>query len=117
MVLWERTANCQVAVTLDLGTEESSTPLDWALYFPEKWVQDPVRRKEAGDPEEITFKTKPELALELIDEVKGWGLQDRMVSADSAYGRAYEFRHGLRSRGLDYVVQVSGDLMAWTEDP
>ncbi|MBU1206309.1 MAG: transposase [Proteobacteria bacterium] len=57
------------------------------------------------------------MALELIDEVKGWGLQDRMVSADSAYGRAYEFRHGLRSRGLDYVVQVSGDLMAWTEDP
>src|SRR5512135_2752007 len=31
-------ANCQVAVTLDLGTEESSTPLDWALYLPEKWA-------------------------------------------------------------------------------
>jgi SRSO17 transposase len=112
-----KTANCQVAVTLDLGTEESSTPLDWALYLPEKWVQDPVRRKEAGVPEEVTFKTKPELALDLIDEVKAWGLQDRLVLTDSGYGDVYEFRQGLRNRGLNYVVQVSGGLMAWTEDP
>lgn len=112
-----KTANCQVAVTLDLGTEESSTPLDWALYLPEKWIKDPVRRKEAGVPEEIPFKTKPELALGLIDEVKAWGLQNRLVLADSAYGDVYEFRQGLRSRQLDYVVQVSGGLMAWTEDP
>jgi SRSO17 transposase len=112
-----KTANCQVAVTLDLGTEESSTPLDWALYLPEKWTQDPVRRKEAGVPEEITFKTKPELALSLIDEVKAWGLQDRLVLTDSGYGDVYEFRQGLRNRGLNHVVQVSGGLMAWTEDP
>ena len=89
-----KTANCQVAVTLDLGTEESSTPLDWALYLPEQWINDPLRRKEAGIPEEITFKTKSELALDLIDEVRGWGLQDRLVLADSVYGDAYEFRQG-----------------------
>jgi len=112
-----KTANCQVAVTLDLGTEEASTPLNWALYLPEKWIQDPIRRKEAGIPEEITFKTKPELALELIDEVKAWGLQDRLVLTDSGYGDIYEFRQGLRSRDLDYVVQVSKDLTGWTEDP
>jgi SRSO17 transposase len=112
-----KTANCQVAVTLDLGTEESSTPLDWALYLPERWINDPVRRKEAGVPEGITFKTKTELALDLIDEVRGWGLQDRLVLADSGYGDAYEFREGLRSRELDSVVQVSGELTAWTEDP
>jgi SRSO17 transposase len=112
-----KTANCQVAVTLDLGTEESSTPLDWALYLPEQWINDPVRRKKAGVPEEITFKTKTELALDLIDEVRVWGLHDRLVLADSGYGDAYEFREGLRNRKLDYVVQVSGDLTAWTEDP
>jgi SRSO17 transposase len=112
-----KTANCQVAVTLDLGTEQSSTPLDWALYLPKQWINDPIRRKKAGVPEEITFKTKPELALGLIDEVKGWGLQGRLVLADSAYGDVFEFRQGLRDRGLDYVVQVSGGLMAWTEDP
>ena len=112
-----KTANCQVAVTLDLGIEESSTPLDWALYLPEKWANDRVRRKEAGVTEAVTFRTKPELALDLIDEVKGWGLQGRLVLADSAYGDGFEFRQGLRDRGLHYVVQVSGELTAWTEDP
>jgi SRSO17 transposase len=112
-----KTANCQVAVTLDLGTEESSTPLDWALYLPELWINDPVRRKKAGIPEEITFKTKNELALDLMDEVRGWGLQDRLVLADSAYGDVYGFRQGLRDRKLDYVVQVSADLTGWTADP
>jgi SRSO17 transposase len=112
-----KTANCQVAVTLDLGTEESSTPLDWALYLPEQWINDPLRREKAGIPEEVRFKTKPELALGLVDEVTAWGLEGRLVLADSAYGDGYAFRQGLRSRTLDYVVQVSGDLMAWTEDP
>jgi SRSO17 transposase len=112
-----KTANCQVAVTLDLGTEESSTPLDWALYLPEEWIEDPARRRKAGIPEEIVFKTKTELALDVIDEVRKWGLQDRLVLADSAYGATYEFRQGLRDRTLDYVVQVSGELTAWTEDP
>ena len=112
-----KTANCQVAVSLDLGTEESSTPLNWALYLPKQWTDDPIRRKRAGIPEEITFKTKTVLALNLIDEVKAWGLQDRLVLADSAYGDAYDFRQGLRIRELDYVVQVSGELTAWTQDP
>ena len=112
-----KTANCQVAVTLDLGTEESSMPLDWALYIPEQWINDSIRRKKAGIPEEVTFKTKIELALALIDEVRGWGLEERLVLADSAYGDCYEFRQGLRSRGLEYVVQVEGKLTAWTEDP
>jgi SRSO17 transposase len=91
--------------------------LDWALYLPEEWLDDPLRRKEAGIPDEITFKTKWELALDLIDEVRDWGLQDRLVLADSFYGDTYEFRHGLRDRTLDYVVQVSAGLTAWTEDP
>jgi SRSO17 transposase len=87
------------------------------LYLPKGWVDDPVRRKKAGIPEEITFKTKIVLALDLIDEAKEWGLQGRLVLADSAYGDAYDFRQGLRGRELDYVVQVSGELTAWTQDP
>lgn len=112
-----KTANCQVAVTLDLGTEESSIPLDWALYLPEEWIDDPARRKKAGIPDEVSFKKKPDLALDLIDEVRSWGLSDRLVLADSAYGDGYGFRQGLRDRGLHYVLQVSGDMTAWTEDP
>jgi SRSO17 transposase len=112
-----KTANCQVAVTLDLGTEESSMPLDWALYLPKQWTEDPARRKKTGIPDEVSFKKKPELALDLIDEVRSWGLRDRLVLADSAYGDGYRFRQGLRDRKLQYVLQVSGDMTAWTEDP
>jgi SRSO17 transposase len=112
-----KTANCQVAVTVDLGTEQGSVPLNWALYLPEQWVEDPVRRKKAGIPEEATFKTKLQLALELIDEVSAWGLQKRLVLADSAYGDCYEFRKALRDKALHYVVQVEGALTGWTEDP
>ena len=65
-----KTANCQVAVTLDLGTEESSTPVDWALYLPAEWINNPIRREKAGIPKEVTFKTKTNLALELLDEVR-----------------------------------------------
>ena len=64
------------------------------MYLPKEWIKDPVRRKGAGVPEGITFKTKPELALDLIEEVKGWGLQGRLVLADSAYGDVFEFRQG-----------------------
>ena len=91
-----KTANCQLAVTLDLGTEESSTALNWALYLPKGWVEDPVRRKNAGIPEEITFKTKIVLALDLIDEAKEWGLQGRLVLAGSAHRDAHDFHQGLR---------------------
>lgn len=112
-----KTANCQVAVTLDLGTDQSSVPLDWALYLPERWINDPDRRDKVGVPREVTFKTKPQLALELLDEVRGWGLRDRVVLADSLYGDSYEFRQGLRDRSLHYVVQVEGKLVGWTEDP
>ena len=112
-----KTANCQVAVTLDLGTEESSTPLDWALYLPEQWINDPVRREKAGVPKEIIFKSKTELALGLIDGVRAWGLHDRLVLTDSGYGDAYDFRDGLRSRELHYVVQASAELTGWTQDP
>lgn len=112
-----KTANCQVAITLDMGTEEASIPLNWALYLPEAWIHDKERRKKAGIPEEAVFKTKIELALDLIDEVRSWGLQERLVLADSLYGDSYEFRQALRSRNLDYIVQVEGKLLAWTEDP
>lgn len=112
-----KTANCQVAVTLDLGTEKFSTPLNWALYLPKEWINDPIRRRKAGIPDEISFKSKLKLALELIDEVRAWGLEDRLVLADSSYGDSYEFRQGLRSRKLNYIVQVEGGLTAWTDDP
>ena len=77
-----KTANCQVAVTLDMGTEELSIPLNWALYLPEEWIDDRKGGKKCGVSEDTVFKTKVELALELVDEVRPWGFKERLVLAD-----------------------------------
>jgi len=104
----DKTTNCQVAVKLDLGTEELTMPLSWALYLPEEWIHDAPRREKAAIPEEIVYKNKTELALELIDQAVNWGLQRRLVLADPVFGSDHAFRQGLRSRRLDYLVQVDG---------
>src|SRR5881397_3856829 len=58
--------NCQVAVTLSLANRTASLPVAYRLYLPQEWADDPARRKTAGVPEEITFQTKPEIALDQL---------------------------------------------------
>jgi DDE superfamily endonuclease len=49
------------------------------LYLPESWAQDRPRREEAGIPDEVVFQPKWQLGLDIIDQVRGWGLPDRIV--------------------------------------
>src|SRR5881392_819602 len=58
--------NCQAAVSLSVSTWNSSLPVAWRLYLPEVWCQDPERCRQAGVPEGVEFKTKPEIALAQI---------------------------------------------------
>jgi SRSO17 transposase len=90
--------------------------LNWALYLTKGWFDVLLRRKEGGIPEEIALKTKIGLAFDLIDEAGEWGLQGRLVLADSASGDAHDFRQGFRGKELDYVVRVSAKLSAWMQD-
>ena len=55
--------NCQVAVSLSLANRHASLPVAWRLYLPQEWADDPARRRKAGVPEDLVFKTKPEIAL------------------------------------------------------
>src|SRR6476659_1563949 len=56
--------NCQVAVSLSLANHHASLPAMYRLYLPQEWAADKKRRRKAGVPKEISFKTKPEIALE-----------------------------------------------------
>jgi len=112
-----KTANCQVAVSLHQVGPEESTILGWRLYLPESWAQDAPRRAEAGIPESVVFRTKWQLALNLIDEAQAWGLPDRVVLADAGYGDVTEFRQGLEERRLPYAVGVPSHLGVWTKPP
>src|SRR6478736_4148094 len=58
--------NCQVAVSLSLANHAASLPVSYRLYLPRDWAEDPARRAKAGVPEEIAFRTKPEIALDLL---------------------------------------------------
>ena len=58
--------NCQVAVSLSLANAGASFPIAYRLYLPKDWAADPARRKKAGVPEEVRFRTKPEIALDQI---------------------------------------------------
>ena len=63
--------NCQVAVSLSLANHHASLPVAYRLYLPKDWAEDGERRRKTGVPEEIGFKTKPEIALEQIVGLRG----------------------------------------------
>ena len=111
-----KTANCQVLVSVNAATDRASCPLGWRLFLPESWDQDEERRARARIPEEIRHVPKWELALEIIDELLGWGLERRVVQADGGYGDITAFRVGLEERELQYVVQVKGATSAQPGD-
>ena len=80
-----RIENCQIGVFLSYASEKGHCPIDRRLYMPKEWTDDEQRRKKAGVPEEITFKTKPEMALEMIQEATSAGVPYRWVTGDSVY--------------------------------
>jgi SRSO17 transposase len=111
-------ANCQVAVSVHYVSPRGHYPLDLQLYLPDSWLSDAKRLDRAGVPNDRRRpRTKPEIALELLDRVRGEGLPGRAVVADAGYGVSGPFRAGLDARGLDYIVGVTGELVVFTEQP
>jgi len=98
--------NCQVAVSLSVATQTEHLPLDFELYLPTSWTEDLARRREARIPEAVTFKTKPELALDMLRRAAEDGVPPGVLLADSAYGSSRDFRDGVRALGLHYIVGV-----------
>jgi len=75
--------NCRVAVSLSVATHHASVPIAWRLYLPESWASDRERRETAGVPEEISFQTKPAIALAQIRQAVEQGVPPAPVLADS----------------------------------
>ena len=109
-----RTDNCQVATSLHVAGEHGSGCIGMRLYLPESWAEDGTRRRKAGVPDEITFRKKGELALDLLDAAISWGLPQKVVLADAGYGDSGEFRRELAARGLQYLVAVTGTATVWS---
>ncbi len=93
--------NCQLTVSLHAVGERGTLPLGWALYLPEEWCDDLPRRRKAKVPDELSFRTKPELAAALVEQAAGWQLPAAPVLADCAYGDNAAFRGRLAELELE----------------
>src|ERR1019366_6716974 len=108
-----KTDNCQVAVSLSIANEQGSLPVAYQLYLPQDWASDRARRKRAGVPREIEFRTKGAIALEQIQQALVAGLPPGVVLADAAYGTEAEWRDQLSEWGLTYAVGVRENTTVW----
>jgi SRSO17 transposase len=102
--------NCQVGVYLGYVSHAGHTLVDYRLYLPKEWAKDRERRKEAGVPRAVRFRTRHELALDMLDE-QGTLLPHRWVAGDDEMGRSTWFRQQLRQRGEHYLLAVPGNTL------
>jgi len=110
-----KTENCQVAVSLSIATEFASLPIAYQLYLPEEWAEDRERCSQAGVPEEVPFRTKPQIALAQLRAALAAGVPKGVVAADAGYGNGAEFRDELTAMGLRYAVGVLATTRVWAE--
>lgn len=101
-----KVGNCQVAVSVHAVGERGTLPLGWRLYLPEEWCDDLERRRKAKIPEEVVFKTKPQLAADLCARAAGWQLPQAPILADVAYGDDTTFRTDLHEAEFEYLLAV-----------
>lgn len=104
--------NCQIVVSAEYmgGSAAESAPLHWPVgaqvYLPAAWASDADRRRRAHVPDEVTFQTKWEIALALVDRAADWGVPFGVVVADAGYGDNPKFLDGLEERAVPYVCGV-----------
>ena len=101
--------NCQVGVFLALVSMTGHSLIDRELYLPADWTSDPARCREAGIPEHVAFRTKPQLAVLMLDRLLHAQVPIAWVVADSVYGSNPELRAWLERRQLAYVLAVACD--------
>jgi len=113
--------NCQVGVFAAYASRYGYALLDKRLFVPEKWFEQDYaeKREKCNAPEEVSFKTKPELAVEMFEEIQGEDiLPFRYVVADSLYGNSPEFINAIeRCVGKVYFVSIPFDTLCWLEGP
>ena len=103
-----RIENCQIGVFLTYASSKGYTPIDRRLYIPQDWFDNPERCKKAGIPETVEFQTKPEMALEMIQNVTSVGVSYSWVTGDCVYGDYRNMRLWLEEQCRGYVFCISG---------
>ncbi len=108
-----RVDNCQVATSLHVASDDVSGCIGMRLYLPEEWASDIARRRGAHVPDDVVFRRKWQIGIDLLDEALAWGLSERLVIADAGFGDSTEFRDALDKRSCPYVVGIAANHMTW----
>src|SRR5271170_3522717 len=108
--------NCQAAVSLSIANRHASLPVRYRLYLPQEWAADAARRRKAHVPEEIVFKTKPEIALDQLRWACKAGLPRGAVLLDAGYGNHTSLRTQIGALGLSYVAGILSSTSVWAPD-
>jgi SRSO17 transposase len=113
--------NCQVGVFAAYTSEHGYAILDKRIYIPEKWFTDEYskRREKCGLPDDVTFRTKAELAADMLRAICAEGIVPfKYVLADSVYGMSPEFIEAIEEiPGVTYFVSVNKKTLCWLKQP
>lgn len=114
-----KTANCVVTVQLAFSSYDTRfrTMLDTELFLPESWSNDRERCRRAGIPEDVVYRPKHQIALELLDRAQTNGVHLEWLTADIWYAEKPDFLAGLEQRHYRYVVEIPRNLRGWLADP
>jgi SRSO17 transposase len=100
--------NCQVGVFLGYVSDAEHALVDFRLYLPREWAKDRKRRKGAGVPKDVAYRTRHELALEMLQR-RGGTLPHAWIAGDDEMGRPAWFRRRLALDGERYLLAVPSD--------
>jgi SRSO17 transposase len=109
--------NCQVGVYLGYTNGTHRTLIDERLYLPEDWANDTARRRKCGVPEDVIFKTKAELGLEMLLDARDRGVPFAWVGMDCFYGEQPWLRDKIDSSGMIYIADIPCDTQVWLDLP
>ena len=109
--------NCQVGVFLGYNNGPYRTLIDERLYLPGEWTGDQVRRIKCGIPDDIVFKTKVELAWEMILHAKKNHVPFGWIGIDCFFGKDAWFRNQIGNNGMIYIADIRCDTLVWLERP
>lgn len=108
-----RVENCQIGVFMNYAVNEKFCCIDRKLYIPRQWTDDKERCNKAGIPEEYQFRTKTQMALEMIKRAYENGIPFEWVAGDSVYGADSRIQNYLEEKNKKYMFAVSGKEYVW----
>ncbi len=109
--------NCVTTVHLGYAVDEFHCLLDSELFLPESWSKDRARCRAAHIPDEMTYRSKWQIALELYDRARANGVSFRYLTFDEGYGGKPEFLRQLDARKQAYVAEVPRTFTGWLQAP